>query len=103
LLTALAWAEYLESHARRVYAYATQTELAAARELLKHITKGDLPFTFSTRDVYQRHWTMLDKEGAAAAVAYLEDFGWVREAPPEKRTGRPSTKWEAHPALLKKI
>jgi putative DNA primase/helicase len=102
LMTALAWAEYLESHARRVYAYASQSDLAAARELCKHITKGDLPPVFSPRDVYSRHWTMLDKDGTGAAISYLSDFGWLREVEAEQKTGRPSPKWEAHPNLVEK-
>jgi putative DNA primase/helicase len=103
LLRALAWSEYLESHAKRIYAYATHADLAAARELFKHIKRGDLSFPFSARDVYRRHWTMLDKEGTEAAVSYLEDFGWIREVQPEQRAGRPSAKWEVHPSLLRKI
>ncbi len=52
-LQALGWVEYLESHARRAYASMLRPEAAAAKAVMGRIRKGDLPRTFSTRDVWR--------------------------------------------------
>ena len=61
LLKSLAWAEYLEAHARRAYASVTNAQAEGARTLLRRIRKGDLaddagrPLdVFAARDVYRR-------------------------------------------------
>jgi hypothetical protein len=56
LLKALAAAHYFESHARRVYGSASESELAAAKAILKHIRNHDLKDGFTARDVHQRGW-----------------------------------------------
>jgi hypothetical protein len=50
---ALKWAKYLESHARRIYSAVLQPDTAAARELAKHLQKGDLVERFTLREVYR--------------------------------------------------
>lgn len=47
LLMACAWGEYLESHARRLYAPALSPSTTAARALAKHIKAGDLEEVFT--------------------------------------------------------
>src|SRR5262245_25833128 len=49
---AAAWAEYLESHAKRVYASATNPPLSVAHILARHLRAGGLGKAFSARDVY---------------------------------------------------
>jgi len=103
LLRALAWSEYLESHARRVYAYATDTDLASAKELHRRIVQGSVKSPFTARDVYRKHWSLLDKEQTSRAIEYLEDSGHIRkktDAP--KSSGRPSVDWEVYPLLEQK-
>src|SRR5262249_39215637 len=56
LLRALAFASYLETHAKRIYGSVLESELAAAKAILKHIRSGDLTDGFSARDVHQRGW-----------------------------------------------
>src|SRR5258708_1814328 len=46
VIRAVAWAEYLESHARRLHAMAVQPRALAARALGQHIQAGDLANPF---------------------------------------------------------
>jgi putative DNA primase/helicase len=97
---AIAFCGYLESHAQRVYACVVSPECRAARELGKHIKRSDIPQSFTTRDVYIKGWSGLDKpETARAALSVLEDAGWVRRvvsgAP--STGGRPAENWIVNP------
>lgn len=95
---AVAWGEYLESHARRIYAPALSPDLDAARTLLMHLKKGDLETGFALRDIYNCGWSGLGtRDEAAAAVAVLEDYGWIK-AITEDTGGRPRTTYHVHPA-----
>ncbi len=96
LLRALAWAEYLESHALRIYAPAMTTDIVAAVELHKRL--ASLPSPFTARDIYRKGWRLLDTEGAARALVVLEDYGWVRAVKSEPKTGRPKTHYSYHPS-----
>jgi len=93
---------YLEQHARRAYSCIVAPQMHAARELAGHIVRGVLPESFSLRDVYKRGWASLDTpEGAAGAVAVLEDAGWVRKTKAQTTPagGRPTAKWVVNPAV----
>jgi hypothetical protein len=99
-LAAAAWCEYLESHARRMYASAIDPATESAKVLLERIRRGDLKDKFSPRDVYHaRHWSMLSTpEEVLAALRVLEDYGWlVMETVPTG--GRPAIKVHLHPSL----
>jgi putative DNA primase/helicase len=99
LVKACAWAEYLESHARRVYSRGLSPDYVVARALAAHILKGDLPREFALRDVYRPQWTELTKpEGAAKAVEVLLDLDWLREYS-EETGGRPSRRFLANPRI----
>ncbi len=98
LLRALAWCEYLETHARRLYAPALAPGMDAARELDQRLAA--LPDPFKARDVYRHGWRALDREGTAAALVILEDFGRVRaERTDPTQGGRPTTVYRVHPDL----
>ena len=78
LLKALAWAEYLEAHARRAYASVTQAEAEGARALLRRLPK--LPDVFAARDIYRNNWAYLGTpEEAHQAARLLCDFDYLRE------------------------
>jgi hypothetical protein len=99
---AAAYCDYLESHAKRVYACVVSPETAAARDLARHIKAGDLPATFSTRDIYFRGWSGLDSpERVRKALDVLEDAAWVRKAKPPASPsgGRPSEAWMVNPKV----
>jgi hypothetical protein len=78
LLKALAAAYYLESHARRVYGSASESELAVAKAILKHIRNGDLNDGFTARDVHQKGWAHLtEREDVAAGLRLLVDLDYL--------------------------
>jgi putative DNA primase/helicase len=96
LLRACAWAEYLESHARRLYAQALSPDVAAAIELDRHL--GDLPEPFTARDVYLKGWHLLDQAGTAGALAVLADLNRIRGSKTDG-PGRPTMLYRVNPAL----
>jgi hypothetical protein len=96
VLCALAWSEYLETHARRIYAPALEPDMAAAIELDRRLK--DLPEPFTARDVSQRGWRLLDREGTAAALVVLIDHGRIR-GESSSGPGRPTIRYRVHPGL----
>jgi putative DNA primase/helicase len=98
LIRALAWAEYLESHAVRLYAAATRPDTAGAATLLKRIKSGVLGDKFTVRDVYLKGWTGLNSpEAARKAAAVLAEFDWLRRDTRDTG-GRPSEAYQVNPA-----
>jgi putative DNA primase/helicase len=98
LVRALAWCEYLESHARRIYAPALAPDLFAALELDRRLLS--LPDPFTARDVYRNCWRGLDRDGTERALSVLEEFNRVRgERTDTTQGGRPSVLYRVNPAL----
>jgi hypothetical protein len=96
---AIAWAEYLESHARRIYAPAISPDMDGTRLLAQRIRRGELPDTFALRDVYQNGWTGLSmRDEVAAAVAVLVDLDWLSEVQ-EPTPGRTRTVYRVDPGV----
>ena len=103
---ALGWADYLESHAQRVYAAVTLPEVAAAKAILKRIRKGDLVSPFSGWQVWRPGWSGLDNRPTVQdALDLLIEYGWLNaERQSSKATGgRPSTKYHAHPLVMGRV
>lgn len=96
---AIAWAGYLEAHARRLYAPALFPEAQAAKALGARIAAGELSTTFSARDVYRKGWAGLDKQSVDMALEYLTDADWLRCRDLETG-GRPSLAYETNPRCL---
>jgi putative DNA primase/helicase len=101
---AAAWCEYLRSHAERVYAGTVSPQVKAARDLAEKIKRRKVGAegVFSLRDVYNAGWSGLDSpESAKAAIAVLEDAGWVRDItePPGPSGGRPSLRYQINPRI----
>ena len=93
---AVAWAVYLESHARRLYAGVTRGPAVAARLLAAKIEAGDVPDDFTARTLYRNNWTGLDKVAAGDAIDLLLSLDWLSER--EVRTaGRPCTWYAVNP------
>jgi hypothetical protein len=100
LLRALAFASYLETHAKRVYGAGNETETAAAKAILEHIRKGDLQDGFTIRDVHQSGWSNLtDNAQVQAGLDLLCDFGWLMAVrrPVGALGGRPSVAYHINP------
>ena len=75
LSQACAWAKYLESHARRIYAPALAPSSAAGRALAKHLLNNDMADGFTARDVYNKGWHSLStRDATREAIEMLEDL-----------------------------
>jgi len=96
---AAAWCEFLESHAARLYASAQDPGIASARELLRHIERGDLTDGFTHRDIYRKGWSRLaNPDESQAAMKILTDYGWIL-AEDVETTGRGKITFSIHPKL----
>lgn len=92
LLKALAWGEYLETHAKRAYGSILQPEVSAAKAILSRIKKRDLPATFSGRDIQRRGWARLqDRVQIQNALDLLVDYNWLDIEQRNETGGRPTT------------
>jgi hypothetical protein len=93
-LRAAAWCDFLESHARRCYALLMDDGLRAALALANKVRQNKLPDGFTARDVRRNQWRSLTTdESVEAAIAWLEDEGWLRATQagstgPGRRTNR---------------
>lgn len=102
--------DYLDSHARRVYACIVSPELRAARELGKKVRSGQAGTAdkesgltvLSAREVYRQGWTGLSTpQEVYAAIEILEDAGWLRPFRQESGPsgGRPSSRYIINPRV----
>jgi len=101
---AAAFCEYLESHARRVYACLVTPECRAARELARHMKANGFPEVFTTRSIYLKGWSGLDNpERVRGALSLLEDAAWVRRLEPSQSPtgGRPTESWLISPKVVR--
>jgi putative DNA primase/helicase len=111
LLRALAWSDYLRTHAERLYSAAVVPETGAAHALLAKIETGKLVVSdgvllesFTPRVVASKHWAGLGTpEAVRKAADLLVDYGWLRRevTPTGVAGGRPSERYLVHPDLLK--
>jgi hypothetical protein len=103
LLKALAAAHYFESHARRVYGSASESELAAAKAILRRIRNHDFKDGFTARDVHQRDWAHLtEREHVAAGLSLLVDLDYLATSTPSTgvQGGRPKVTYRINPRSL---
>ncbi|TDF80440.1 YfjI family protein [Pseudomonas sp. H9] len=90
---AIDWANYLMSHAQRLYGAAINAPLLGARLILERQQK--LPEPFTSREVRQKDWTGLGSQDAVNnALAVLAEHHFIvgYEVASEKG-GRPSTRY----------
>lgn len=103
LVRALAWVDYLRSHANRAYAAGTRPATDGAKALLAKIKTGAVSDGFKPADVYLKGWAHLgNPEEAHAAINMLCDLGYLRrvEILPGIRGGRPSITYQINPASM---
>ena len=75
---AAAWCEYLEQHARKVYAVELFPGLESAHALAKKIRSNHVEDRTPIRDIYRRQWSRLrDSDQVYEAIVVLEENGWV--------------------------
>jgi hypothetical protein len=82
---AVAWCEYLQGHARRLYASVTDQARVAAAVLATKITHGRLASPFTAREVYRNEWAGLTDPGSSRAPSRASKssagFGRKRSGP----------------------
>ena len=103
LLRALAWSEYLQSHAARAYTAGTRPATDGAAALLAKIRAGAVEDGFAPRDVYLKGWAHLGAPDAVhSAASLLCDLHHLRrnETAPGNKGGRPSTTYQINPATM---
>lgn len=100
-MRAAAWCAYLEGHARRVYAMVEVATVTAARTLSRRLLDRKLPDSgFTAREVMRKGWTGLKTSlQAEAALAVLEEHGWVVGNDTAENLGRPTTKYYINPLV----
>jgi putative DNA primase/helicase len=102
LLRALAWGDYLRTHANRLYAAAVTPETTGAAALLAKIRAGKIEDGFKIKDVKQKGWSGLTTtDEVRKAAAMLADYDWLRcdVVAPGAAGGRPSETFRIHPSL----
>ena len=112
LLRAVAWGEYLRTHANRLYAAAVMPETSGAVTLLSKIKGGKLvdsdgviPNSFTPRQLAVKHWAGLDTADAIRKAAdMLDDYCYLRRdiVPSSTVGGRPSDRYVINPAVFGK-
>jgi putative DNA primase/helicase len=104
LLKALAFVDYLEHHARRVYGASNTVEVAAAKSILERVRKGDLPESFTARDVHRPRWSGLTEiEQVRAGLDLLVDIDHLAAASTTvgEDGGRPKVIFTVNPRSLR--
>jgi hypothetical protein len=89
--TALGWADYLLSHATRLYSAGDTMAAEGARIILQR--RGRLPEQFTVRDVQRKGWASLgDNDAVISAIEMLVATNHCREAPMDvhRNGGRPA-------------
>ena len=102
LYKAAAWAEYLESHAKRIYAAHSASLDHGVIALAGKIKAGALADGFTVRDVYRPGWSRLDTQRKArAALEELIEMDWLRGSTETTPLGgRPKTTYRINPKAL---
>lgn len=99
---AVRWAEYLESHAGRLYAASVAPERQSAGPLLRRLIEWPKGKPIRVRSIREKGWAHLtDSEPISQALELLCDHGWVRAVEVKPATGRPTTEYELHPLAAK--
>jgi len=76
MLRALAYSDYLRSHAEKIYGLATDGHMDAARLIVQRRSK--LPEAFTARDVLRKGWTGLSTiNDVNEALETLAEYGQV--------------------------
>jgi putative DNA primase/helicase len=102
LLRALAWGDFLESHAARIYQARMNPSIYAAVHLAQKLRQGKLPTRFTLRHIYDHGWSRLNSaELAQQAANILLDHDWltVEAQPPGPAGGRPRTWYLVNPKI----
>ena len=103
VLAAVAWGEYLQTHARRAYASITTPDVSIAKAILLKLKRGEVKTIFSARDIYHNGWSGLSEpDRVRDALIFLEDLDWLSSSTtsPSVQGGRPKVEYTVNPRGL---
>lgn len=99
---AVRWAEYLESHANRLYGNCKAPERQVAEPLLRRLLDWPAGKPIRVRAIREKGWAHLtNSEAIKQALELLADHGWLRAVERKPETGRPTTEYILHPSAAK--
>jgi len=99
-LRAAAWCEYLEGHARRIYALVETAKTSAAKMVARRIADGKLSHGFTARDVARKGWAGIKTTAdAETALSILEEHGWIVGIDDLGEGGRPTVRYTINPKV----
>ena len=78
LTRALAFSEYLETHAKRAYSAGSDPGLTSAESILSKIEAGQLKDGFTAREISQKHWANLSEANVKVALNLLTEYNWLK-------------------------
>lgn len=77
-----------------------RTSASNGRERIARWIEATHPSSFTLRDIRRHAWSGLTEPDAiSASVEWLAAMGWVREADPEQRLGRPAKRYDVNPRI----
>ena len=89
--------EWLEAHARKVYAGAVRPDLLAAHTLAEKISQRKVVDGQTVREIHRKRWSFLtDPEVINSGLKILEECGWLRVEEVQTK-GRSSRVVRLHP------
>jgi hypothetical protein len=99
---AIRWADYLETHAARLYSVAVAPERRLAKPLLRRLIDWPQDKPIRVRSIAEKGWSGLDDaEAVADVLELLVDAGWLRAQPVVPTSGgRPTTDFLVHPRAV---
>lgn len=99
ILRALGWADYLRTHANRLYAAGQTMAEEGARLVVER--RAQLPDLFTARDVHRKQWSGLtDRDAVASAIEILTATYHCRErSVTHPGAGRPTSAFDWNPRL----
>jgi hypothetical protein len=100
-MLAASWCDFLEIHARKVFATELDSGAQGAHLLARKIQQHQLHDGMTVRDLRRKEWSGLTSDDSLlAALAQLEEHGWVK-LDLLSTGGRPSQIVRVNPAALK--
>jgi len=96
-LKAVKWCEFLESHARRIYAMGDSVGVGSAKKVIQQVVNGKLASPFKLGDLQRKNLAGLKGEQAKAALELLEQYGWIKMHIQANPRGKPTEEYTLHP------
>lgn len=96
------WCDFLEQHARKLYAVELNGDVLSAHALAERIRQGEVEDGTKVSDLYKHRWPLLttaDEVGAALRV--LGEAHWLQLVELKNEGARPTRLIRLHPELVK--